>query len=147
MIRLGSLAGYTFEGPRLLGGWTPPAIPAVYAIVYKPDPEAKTEKYAVIYVDHADDLSDARLPFKHPRASCWIKRAGDRWKVYICYFEVPGGTRLHREQITQELISIYQPDCNTQQYDRAWKDEWIGKDESPVGTTPLTTGRSPDDHG
>ena len=24
MIRLGSLAGYPFEGPRLLGGWTPP---------------------------------------------------------------------------------------------------------------------------
>jgi len=22
MIRLGSLAGYLFEGPRLLGGWT-----------------------------------------------------------------------------------------------------------------------------
>ena len=25
MIRLGSLAGYPFEGPRLLAGWTPPA--------------------------------------------------------------------------------------------------------------------------
>ena len=24
MIRLGSLAGYPFEGPRLLVGWTPP---------------------------------------------------------------------------------------------------------------------------
>ena len=32
MIRLGSLAGYPFEGPRLLAGWTPPAEAAVYAI-------------------------------------------------------------------------------------------------------------------
>ena len=24
MIRLGSLAGYPFEGPRVLAGWTPP---------------------------------------------------------------------------------------------------------------------------
>ena len=33
MIRLGSLAGYPFEGPRVLAGWTAPAGPAVYAIV------------------------------------------------------------------------------------------------------------------
>src|SRR6516164_9558559 len=52
MIRLGSLAGYPFEGPRLLAGWTPPASAAVYAIAYKPEPEAKPDKYAVIYVGH-----------------------------------------------------------------------------------------------
>ena len=33
VIRLGSLAGYPFEGPRVLAGWTPPARPAVFAIV------------------------------------------------------------------------------------------------------------------
>ena len=41
MIRLGSLAGYPFEGPRVLAGWTPPARPAVYAILYKPEPETQ----------------------------------------------------------------------------------------------------------
>ena len=48
MIRLGSLAGYPFEGPRLLAGWTPAAVPAVYAITCKPDPAR--EQHAVIYV-------------------------------------------------------------------------------------------------
>jgi hypothetical protein len=38
MIRLGSLAGYSFEGPLLLGGWNPPKKPGVYAIMYKADP-------------------------------------------------------------------------------------------------------------
>ena len=33
VIRLGSLAGYPFEGPRVLAGWTPPAAAAVYAIL------------------------------------------------------------------------------------------------------------------
>ena len=33
MIRLGSLAGYPFEGPRVLAGWTVPAAPAVYAVI------------------------------------------------------------------------------------------------------------------
>ena len=99
MIRLGSLAGYPFDGPRLLAGWTPPPVAAVYAITYKPEPEK--ENYAVIYVGHADDLSAQRFPFQHPRAACWIQRAGSKWKVYVCSFEVPGGTRAHREQIAQ----------------------------------------------
>jgi hypothetical protein len=142
MIRLGSLAGYPFEGPRLLGGWTAPTSPAVYAILYKPEPEAKPENYAVVYVDHADDLTTALLPFNHPRAQCWIRRAGNRWKVYIATYVVPGGLRSHREQIAQELCAIYRPSCNEQQYDRAWRDEWIGGYSAPT-TGPLTTGREP----
>lgn len=142
MIRLGSLAGYPFEGPRLLGGWTPPARPAVYAIAYKPEPHTKPETYAVIYVDHADDLSTAGLPFRHPRAQCWIDRAGGRWGAYICIYEVPGGLRSHREQIAQELAAIYHPSCNAQQFEPAWKDEWIGEYTAPT-TGPLTTGRDP----
>ncbi|MGH3170338.1 MAG: hypothetical protein ACRDN0_31200 [Trebonia sp.] len=125
MIRLGSLAGYPFEGPRLLAGWTPPASAAVYAITYKPD--AARDQHAVIYVAHSGDLSGERLPFKHPRAPSWIKRAGSRWKLYICTYEVPGGTAGHREQITRELIAVYRPGCNAEQYSPAWKDEWIGR--------------------
>ena len=53
MIRLGSLAGYPFEGPRLLAGWTVPAVPAVYAVLYRPDETA--ESYAVIYVGHTEE--------------------------------------------------------------------------------------------
>jgi len=142
MIRLGSLAGYPFEGPRLLAGWTAPAVPAVYAIVYKPQPEARPETYAVTYVGHADDLSAEQLPFNHPRAECWIQRAGSRWKVYICTYEVPGGLRSHREQIAQELAAIYRPQCNAERFERAWRDEWIGQYEAPT-TGPLTTDREP----
>jgi hypothetical protein len=140
MIRLGSLAGYPFEGPRVLAGWMPPASAAVYAVVYKPDPAA--ERYAVIYVDHSDDLSTERFPFNHPRASCWVKRAGDRFKLSICTYEVPGGLRSHREQIARELTAIYHPSCNPDQYDPAWKDEWIGEYHAPTAG-PLTTGRDP----
>jgi hypothetical protein len=142
MIRLGSLAGYAFEGPRVLAGWTPPARPGVYAIVFKPEPDTKADKYAVIYVDQSDDLSAERFPFNHPRASCWVRRAGDRYKLYICFLEVPGGLRSHREQIVHELTAIYHPGCNPHQYDPAWKDEWIGEYTAPT-TGPLTTDRDP----
>ena len=128
MIRLGSLAGLPFEGPRVLAGWTPPPAAGVFAVLYKPDPEGKPERYAVTYVGHSDDLSAERFPFRHPRAACWVKRAGSRWKVYVATYEVPGGGRGHREQIARELIAIYRPRCNTQQYDQAWKDHWIGSE-------------------
>ena len=143
MIRLGSLAGYPFEGPRLLGGWTPAPVAAVYAILYKP--AADREKYAVSYVGHADDLTAERFPFQHPRAACWTRRAGSKWKIYICTYEVPGGSRAHREQIVRELTAIYRPSCNEQQYDHAWKDEWIGEYQAP--TTGPVARRGPDTTG
>jgi hypothetical protein len=127
----------------VLAGWTPPQVAAVYAIVYKPDPDTKPESYAVIYVGHSEDLSAERLPFNHPRAKCWVARAGSRWKVYIATYEVPGGLPSHREQIAQELGAIYQPACNEQKYDKSWKDEWIGGYNNAPTTAPLTTGRDP----
>lgn len=142
MIRLGSLAGYPFEGPRLLAGFTPAARPAVYAIAYRPDPEGAPERYAVIFVDHADDLSTVGLPFEHPRTGCWIDRAGDRWKLHVCTYEVPGGLPTHREQIARELVAIYRPGCNAEQYEPEWRDEWIGAYSAPTAG-PLTTGRVP----
>lgn len=101
MIRLGSLACYSFEGPRVLGGWTPSAEPGVFAILYKPEPEKKPEKYAVIFVGHSDDLASEGFPFKHRRAHCWSTRAGSKWKVHIAYLEVPGDNRSHREMIAR----------------------------------------------
>ena len=140
MIRLGSLAGYPFEGPRLLAGWTPPSAAAVFAILVKP--EGDGDQYAVIDADHSDDLSAERFPFRHPRAGCWIRRAGDRYRLAICTYEVPGGLPTHRQQIARELVAIYRPSCHPEQYDTAWKDEWIGEYQAPT-TAPLTTRRDP----
>ena len=143
MIRLGSLAGYPFDGPRVLAGWTPPARAAVYAIAYRPDAEAGPEQYAVLYVSHSDDLSTERFPLGHSQAPCWLERAGgDRFSLYICTYEPPGAKRSHRDQITRELVAVYRPSCNPEQYDQAWKEEWIGGYRAPTAG-PLTTGRDP----
>lgn len=139
MIRLGSLAGYAFEGPRALAGWTPPAVGAVYAILAK----ERGNQFAVIYVGHADDLSTEGFPFRHSRSASWIKRADGKFNLHACWLEVPGGTRAHREQISRELMAIYQPSCNEEKYDKAWKSEWIGEYATPV-TDALTTGRAPE---
>jgi hypothetical protein len=110
VIRLGRAAGYLFEGPRLLGGWTPPNRPAVYVIMY---PLAAPARYAVIYAGHADDLTTTGLPFRHPRTPCWTTRTGDKWKLHVAWFEIPGDTRAHREHLVAELTAVYAPHCNT----------------------------------
>jgi hypothetical protein len=144
MIRLGTLGGYPFEGPQLLGGWTPPAAPAVYAVAYRPDADGRPDSYAVIYVGHSDDLSAERFPFRHPRAACWLRRAGSKWNLYVCTYQLPGGGPAHREQISRELTAIYRPGCNDQQFGQAWKDEWIGSYSAPT-TGPVARGfRGPD---
>ena len=141
MIRLGSLAGYAFEGPRALAGWTAPAEPAVYAVLAKSNPE-RPQEFSVIYVGHAEDLSSEGFHFRHHRSSAWIERAGSKFNVHVCWLVVPGGTSAHREQISQELIAIYDPSCNLNKYDKAWKAEWIGAYDTSV-TDALTTERKP----
>ncbi|MFZ2501571.1 MAG: hypothetical protein WAW88_02705 [Nocardioides sp.] len=142
MIRLGSLAGYPFEGPRLLAGWTPPATAGVFVVLYRPDEVERASNYAVIYAGEAEDLSTIGLPLRHPAARCWVKRAGSKWKLHVATYEVPGGTATHRAMIVSELVSVYRPGCNDQQFDPAWKEEWIGSHDG--GTTGnLTTSRDP----
>jgi hypothetical protein len=141
VIRLGSLAGYAFEGPRALAGWTPPQVGAVYAILAKDNP-ARPQEFAVIYVGHADDLTTEGFPFRHQRSPAWVKRAGSKFNLHVCWLDVPGGTRSHREQITRELLAIYSPSCNVEKFDKAWKREWIGDYQTPV-TDALTTERKP----
>lgn len=138
MIRLGSLGGYPFEGPRVLGGFQPPAGPGIFAILARPNPES--QRFEVIYLGHADDLAASGLPFDHPAADRWIERAGGKWNLSIATYDIPGGLPSHRERITEELAAIYHPSCNDTQYDRAWKDEWIGSYSAPT-TKPLTTRR------
>ncbi len=143
MIRLGSLAGYPFEGPRVLGGFSPTPGPGVFAILLKSDPVARPEEYAVIYVGTSDDLAGVGLPFNHPDAPGWIARAGgDRWKLFVCTYQLEGSLPGHREQIAQELCAVYRPSCNEQQYDATWRREWIGDYSAPT-TGPLTTPREP----
>ena len=138
MIRLGSLGGYPFEGPRVLGGWQAPAEPGIFAILTKPDPDS--QRHEVIYLGHGNDLSDLGFPFSHAHSEAWIGRADGRWNLWIAYYSIPGGLLSHRERMTHELIATYHPSCNPEQYDRAWKEEWIGSYRAPTAN-PLTTNR------
>jgi hypothetical protein len=134
MIRLGSLAGYPFEGPRVLGGWTPPPVPAVYAVLLRPQPDR--DRYTVIDVDESGDLTGAGLPFRHPRAGCWIARTGSRWNLYVCWYEVPGDSAAQRAEIVRQLVATYHPKCCDSQYDNDWHPTWLNDKRAPLPARP-----------
>ena len=94
--------------------------------MYKPEPDTKPDRYAVIYVGHADDLSRGAVPVPAP-ARRVLGPAG-RVQVEGLHLHATrcrAATAAHREQIARELTAVYRPGCNAQQYDQAWKDEWI----------------------
>jgi len=74
MIRLGSLAGYSFEGPYTLAGWNPIDSPGVYAIMYKQEQGGK-DQYAVIYVGHTDNFTQEKVECRFGGARCQDERA------------------------------------------------------------------------
>ena len=139
MIRLGTLGGYPFEGPRVLGGWRPPRESGLFAVITRAD--EKSQRYEVIYLGHAEDLSEIGLPFQHRHAGRWIERAGSQWNLSVAFYTIPGLTPTHRERITEELLAVYHPSCNSEQFERTWREEWIGSYDAPTTTKPLTTDR------
>src|SRR2546423_7046142 len=88
MIRLGSLAGYSFEGPYTLAGWNPIDSPGVYAIMYKQEQGGK-DHYAVIYVGHTDNFTQEGSPLKPPPSPAWAKRPASRGNPYLASFSPP----------------------------------------------------------
>ena len=134
MIRLGSLAGYPFEGPRAARrAGPPPAAAAVYAIFYKPEPGGQAGPVRGHLRRPRRRPVRRALPVPAPaRGVLGAPRRARSGRSTSATYEVPGGSRAHREQIARELTAIYRPSCNTQQYDPSWKDEWIGEYTAPT---------------
>ena len=138
MIRLGSLAGYPFEGPRRARRLDAAGRPAVYAIMYKPEPDTKP---AV--------RGDLRRPLRRP-----VGRAVPVPAPAVAVLDPAGrqpveGLHLHRTRCPagwlapgadrQELTAIYQPRLQR----AAVRPDLEGRVDRRVHaptTGPLTTG-------
>ena len=139
MIRLGSLAGYPFEGPRVLGGWTPPA-----------EPRGVRDRVQAGARDQARHVrGDLRRPRRRPvrraasRSTTPARDAGSGGRAAAgsstsAPTRCPAGCPRTGSRSPRSSVAIYHPSCNEQQYDRSWKDEWIGEYTAPT-TGPLTT--------
>ncbi len=127
------------QGPGDFGGG-PPGAPATFA----PDvvTQVLTSEGEVVQTVGADlpvDEGDVAVATGADRSRLrTVTVDGVELRVLTTHLESGGAV-----QIARELTAVYQPGCNTERYDPAWKDEWIGDYTAPTAG-PLTTARNPD---
>ena len=139
MIRLGSLAGYPFEGPRVLGGWTA----AGQARGVRDHVQAGAGGQAR---DVRGDLRRPRRATCRPSSSRSTTRgrsagssgpaAGGR--STSARTRCPAGCRRTGSRSPTSSARSTSPSCNDAAVRPSWKDEWIG------GTTSSSPGLAKD---
>ena len=136
VIRLGSLAGYPFEGPRVLGGLDrrQPSRPST------PCSTGPTERERTPSSTSGTARTCRR---RGSRSGTRRRRAGSSG---------PGAGTACTSRRTRSpaaarppgadgrgAVSVYRPQCNDRQYDPTWREEWIGRLQRPTAG-PLDDG-------
>ena len=127
MIRLGSLAGYPFEGPRLLAGWTPPPAAAVLRDPVQAEPDT-----AGAVRGHLRRALPMTCPPSGSRSATrarLVLGAPGRRPLEGLHLHLRGARAVAGRTASRSAASSPRstgPGCNEQQYDQAWKEEWIG---------------------
>jgi hypothetical protein len=100
----------TFDGPYRITTWDPPYRAAVYAIMYKQDPNSNT--YYIIYFGESSNLSDRGFYRSHHKFQCWLRAAGSESNIYIGIYQMPNSSPEERRRVESALINQYNPRCN-----------------------------------
>jgi len=100
-----------FEGPYPITDWEPPYRAAVYAIMMKPNPQAKA--YKIVYFGESSNLSERGFYRSYHKYDSWIREAGSEGNLYIGIHRMPGSTAEERRKVESDLIlGPYKPACN-----------------------------------
>jgi hypothetical protein len=110
VIKWGKSERIIFDGPYRITTWNPPYKAAVYTIMIPDDEEGY---FRLIYVGESSNLSERGFYKNHHAYNCWIKHAGNESNLFIGIHQMPQSTKEQRTKIEQQLISEYNPSCNS----------------------------------
>lgn len=111
-ISWGRRERFKFTAGGTLMDWSPPILPAVYAITYKQDPKNKPKSHTVLYFGQADDLSQQAPTDNRQIMDSWVYSGGTVEELYVFIHPMPGSTRGQRSNLQEQLVAEYGPDCN-----------------------------------
>ncbi len=111
-VSWGKHSRYKFVSGGELRAWSPPLVPAVFAITYKQDPATKPNSHTVLYFGHAENLSDEMPAVNEEINDLWNKTAGNADKLYVFVYPMPGSTQGQRANIHWQLVTEYSPAGN-----------------------------------
>ena len=97
------------EGPHRLDDWRSGGGPGVYAIMHRPDPEAKPDTYVIDYCGENDGALGRDNPWlRHLARRISAAGGGDR-EVYVALYPMPNSSRRQRQRVHGWLVKRWQP--------------------------------------
>jgi len=111
-VSWGKRQRFKFLPGGTLTAWSPPTVPAVYAITYKQDPHNRPKSHTVLYFGQGDDLSQEAPAYNRNVLELWANSGGNVSELFVFVHPMPGSTRRERSDVFEQLISEYSPDCN-----------------------------------
>src|SRR5258706_6900640 len=101
-ISWGKSERYKFTPGGTFIGWTPPMVPAVYAITYKQDSQNKPNSHTVLYFGEAADLSQEAPSLNAKVLETWRDTGGEADDLYVFVHPMSGSTKSERSKVQQQ---------------------------------------------
>jgi hypothetical protein len=111
-ISWGKSERFKFGSCGALIHWSPPKIPALYAITYKQDPKNKPKNHTVLFFGQADDLSEQAPALNGEILDTWTNNGGEAGELFVFIHPMPGSTLRNRLTVHEQLVLEYRPDGN-----------------------------------
>lgn len=103
---------YRFVSSGALKSWVPPALPAVYAITYKKEPEDRPKEHTVFYFGDAADLAQEASGLNQKVLESWSSTGGSIDDLYVFVHTTANISDAERLRICKQLILDYRPHAN-----------------------------------
>lgn len=111
-ISWGKRERYKFNKGGALPVWSPPAIPAVYAITYQQDSDKQPKSHTVLYFGEVADMAQ-EAPAQNERIlQSWRDTGGSPSDLFVFIHPMDGSTKHERVKLQQQLVLDYRPHCN-----------------------------------
>jgi hypothetical protein len=106
------LSARSIEGPFQLSEWEGNDIPAIFAVLHKPDQLNKPNTYIIDYLGETDGVQNSTVRWIEENHERILSRAGSENNVYIAVYHMPGSSKSFRTMIAGFFIHRHKPYFN-----------------------------------
>jgi hypothetical protein len=112
IISWGRRERYAFSSCGALESWTPPAVPAVYAVTYQRDPSNTPKSHTVLLFGESANLSDQAYSIKTRMNDLLSRQGGNYSDLFIFIHPMKDSAPIERSRVVERLVLEYQPEGN-----------------------------------
>ena len=106
IVSFGKRSRMKFWSGGTLNQWQTFSGPAIYALTYKEDAQARPKSHTVLYFGETEDLAQ---PSIHSDLIKWHENYHVNGDLYFFFHPMPGSTQYERAKVKQQLTLEYNP--------------------------------------